>query len=568
MILEIKNLHTHVDIVTRSKGASVIAKAAYNARDKLNDEYYGKVHDYSKKEDLVFSKIFLPEHIPKDFSNREYLWNEVEKIEKSKNSQLARNLLFTLPRELNEEDRIKLISEFIEENFTSKGMIADCNIHNPLASDNEEQPHAHILLTLREIDEQGKWKPKCRKEYILDENGEKIKLKSGNYKSRKVNLNDWNEPDKAKKWRENFSKKANEYLEKNGINKRIDPRTFEDQGREELPQIHLGTASYQMEKKGIKTERGNRNRIIIAINKEFKKLKAELKEAEEFFKSLWGKVKSAMGKYSSEKQEEYHLSPDLFDVYSYIETYYRIQKELSKNLSYNNRERKENFDSNKHMHALAFMRNNNLKTILDIQLKKDELAIKLKNNKDKIFDCNKAIKNIYTLLKQAKIIKENKMVYDKYKGADNSILSKIAGASKEEYYHSHKEEIDKYKRAKAIVKNLTGSEKIEIKKWEKIKSDLQTEISHLSFYQKDIKKEVDQINHIKYLVGEVNKEFDIDINIEIEIAYQKAIARGEKPSTRLAIKKFQKKIAKEDRQKAWVKEHYKKKDHSHKETER
>ena len=534
----------------------------------MNDEHYGKVHDYSKKEDLVFSKIFLPEHILKKFSNREYLWNEVEKIEKSKNSQLARNLLFTLPRELNEEDRIRLISEFIEENFTSKGMIADCNVHNPLASDNEEQPHAHILLTLREIDEHGKWKPKCRKEYILDENGEKIKLKSGNYKSRKVNLNDWNEPDKAKEWRENFSKKANEYLEKNGINKRIDPRTFEEQGREELPQVHLGTASYQMEKKGIKTERGNRNRLIIAINREFKKLKTELKEAEEFFKILWGKVKSAMGKYSSEKQEEYHLSPDLFDVYSYIETYYRIQKELSKNLSYNSRARKEHFDSNKHMHTLAYMRNNNLKTILDIQLKKDEVATKLKDNKDKISDCNKAIKNIDTLLKQAKIIKENKAVYDKYKGADNSIFSKIAGASKEEYYHSHKEEIDKYKRAKAIVKNLTESEKIETKKWEKIKSDLQTEISHLSFYQKDIKKEVDQINHIKYLVGEVNKEFDIDINIEIEIAYQKAIARGEKPSTRLAIKEFQKRIAKEDRQKAWAKEHYKKKDHSHKETER
>ena len=216
--MEIKSLHTHVDIVSRSKGHSVIAKAAYNARDKLQDEYYGKTHDYSKKEDLVFSKIFLPEHIPKKFSNREYLWNSVEKIEKSKNSQLARNLLFTLPRELNEQDRIKLISEFIEENFTSKGMIADCNIHNPMASDHEEQPHAHILLTLREIDEKGNWKPKCRKEYILDENGEKIKLKSGNYKSRKVNLNDWNEPDKAKEWRENFSKKANEYLARNNIN--------------------------------------------------------------------------------------------------------------------------------------------------------------------------------------------------------------------------------------------------------------------------------------------------------------------------------------------------------------
>ena len=90
--MEIKSLHTRVDIVSRSKGASVIAKAAYNARDKLKDEYYGKTHDYSKKEDLVFSKIFLPEHIPKEFSNREYLWNSVEKIEKNKNSQLATSI--------------------------------------------------------------------------------------------------------------------------------------------------------------------------------------------------------------------------------------------------------------------------------------------------------------------------------------------------------------------------------------------------------------------------------------------------------------------------------------------
>ena len=157
-------------------------------------------------------------------------------------------------------------------------MIADCNIHNPTASDNEEQPHAHILLTLREIDEKGNWKAKSRKEYILDENGEKIKLKSGNYKSRKVNLNDWNEPDKAKEWRENFSKKANEYLAKNNIDKRIDPRTFAEQGREELPQVHLGTASFQMEKKGIQTESGNHNRKIIALNAEVKKLKEEIVE--------------------------------------------------------------------------------------------------------------------------------------------------------------------------------------------------------------------------------------------------------------------------------------------------
>ncbi|HEL0002267.1 TPA: MobA/MobL family protein [Streptococcus equi subsp. zooepidemicus] len=566
--MEIKSLHTHVDIVSRSKGHSVLAKAAYNARDKLRDEYYVKIHDYSKKDDLVFSKMFLPEHIPKEFSNREYLWNSVEKIEKSKNSQLARNLLFTLPRELNEEDRIKLISEFIEENFTSKGMIADCNIHNPTASDNEEQPHAHILLTLREIDEQGNWKPKSRKVYILDENGEKIKLKSGNYKSRKVNLNDWNEPNKAKEWRENFSKKANEYLAKNNIQKRIDPRTFEEQGREELPQIHLGTSSYQMEKKGIQTERGNHNRKIIALNAEVKKLKEEIAEIGSWILSLVNMVKGLLKGFSKEKQEEYNRTPDLFDVYSYLETYYKIQKELSKNLSYDSRMRKEHFDSKKYVNALSYMSSNNLKTIIDIQCKKDEVLTKLKENKESIADCNKQIKNIETIIKQAKIMRENKTVYDRYKGADNSIFSKIAGASKEEYYNSHKEEIDKYIRAKSILKKLSGSEKIETKKWEKEKAALQKEINHLSFNQKFIKEEISQINHIKYVVGEVNKDFGIDINIEIEIAYKKAIARGEKPSVKMALEEFQRQIKKEDRQKAWAKEHYKNKGTKSKETER
>ena len=394
----------------------------------------------------------MPEHIPKEFSNREYLWNSVEKIEKSKNSQLARNLLFTIPREVNDEDRIKLISEFIEENFTSKGMIADCNIHNPMASDNEEQPHAHILLTLREIDKKGNWKPKSKKEYILDENGEKIKLKNGNYKSRKVNLNDWNEPHKAKEWRENFSKKANEYLAKNNINRRIDPRTFKEQGREELPQIHLETKSFQMEKKGIQTERGNQNRKIIALNKEFKKLKEEIAEIGSWILSLVNMVKGLLKGFSKEKQEEYNLTPDLFNVNSYLETYYNIQKELSKNLSYDSRMRKEHFDSKKYVKALSYMSSNNLKTSIDIQCKKDEVLTKLKESKESIADCNNQIKNIETIIKQAKIMRGHKTVYDRYKGVDNPIFSKIAGASKEEYYNSHKEEIDKYIRAKSILK--------------------------------------------------------------------------------------------------------------------
>ena len=412
--MEIKSLHTYVDIVARSKGASVIAKAAYNARDKLQDEYYGKTHDYSKKTDLVFSKIFLPEHIPKEFSNREYLWNSVEKIEKSKNSQLARNLLFELPRELNEQDRIKLISEFIEENFTSKGMIADCNIHNPPASDHEEQPHAHILLTLREMDREGKWKPKCRKEYILDENGEKIKLKSGNYKSRKVNLNDWNEPDKAKEWRENFSKKANEYLARNNINKRIDPRTFKEQGREELPQIHLGTSSYQMEKKGILTERGNQNRKIIALNLEFRKLKEELSKLTSWIGSLLGSLQVKYDEYKQEKKEEYENKAELFNLYEYISIYYDLQGEKARKLNPYASNKKIGADLRRFSKARIYLKDNNLKTIADLQEKISTLQSKNKEISQDIKVKTKRIENLNKCFAYADIIKDNKQVFEEW----------------------------------------------------------------------------------------------------------------------------------------------------------
>ncbi|MCL4580038.1 MobA/MobL protein [Fusobacterium nucleatum YWH7199] len=543
--METKSLHTHVDIVARSKGHSVIAKAAYNARDKLQDEYYGKTHDYSKKTDLVFSKIFLPEHIPKEFSNREYLWNEVEKIEKSKNSQLARNLLFELPRELNEQDRIKLISEFIEENFTSKGMIADCNIHNPPASDNEEQPHAHILLTLREMDSEGKWKPKCRKEYILDENGEKIKLKSGNYKSRKVNLNDWNEPDKAKEWRENFSKKANEYLERNNIQKRIDPRTFKEQGREELPQIHLGTSSYQMEKKGIQTERGNQNRKIIALNLEFRKLKEELSKLTSWIGSLLGSLQVKYDEYKQEKKEEYENKAELFNLYEYISIYYDLQGEKARKLNPYASNKKIGADLRRFSKARIYLKDNNLKTIADLQEKISTLQSQNKKISQDIKAKTTRIENLNKCFIYADIIKNNKQVFEEWNS--KSLF-------KDSFYNSHKDEIDKYKRARAILEKITGSSVIKSKDWKKEIQSLEDEILKLNIQSQKVKEEYESINHIKYAVKTVNEDYGIDLSIEID----KAIKRGEKTSVIAQIKKYQEQQEAYERRKERAKDYYRK----------
>ena len=541
--METKSLHTHVDIVARSKGHSVLAKAAYNARDKLKDEYYGKTHDYSKKTDLVFSKIFLPEHIPKEFLNREYLWNEVEKIEKSKNSQLARNLLFELPRELNEQERIKLISEFIEENFTSKGMIADCNIHNPMASDHEEQPHAHILLTLREMDREGKWKPKCRKEYILDENGEKIKLKSGNYKSRKVNLNDWNEPDKAKEWRENFSKKANEYLARNNIDKRIYPRTFGEQGREELPQVHLGTASFQMEKKGIQTERGNHNRKITAFNLEFKKFKAELSKLTSWISSLLVNLQSKYDEYKQEKKEEYENKAELFNLYEYISIYHELQGEKARKLNPYASNKKIGADLRRFSKARIYLKDNNLRTIADLQEKISTIQANNKKISQDIKVKTTRIESLNKCFVYADIIKDNKQIFEEWNS--KSLF-------KDSFYNSHKEQIDKYKRARVILEKITGSSAIKSKNWQRDIQSLEIEITKLNKQAQSIKEEYENINHIKYTAKTVNDDYGIDLSIEID----KAIKRGEKPSVIEQIKKYQEQQEKYGQRKGKTKDYY------------
>ena len=535
-------MHTHVDIVTRSKKGKVIAKAAYNARDRLRDDYYGKIENYTQIKDLVFSKIFLPEHVPKKYANREYLWNEVEKIEKNKNAQLARNLLFALPRELSEEDRIHLLCEFVEENFTSKGMIADCNIHNKMASDDQEQPHAHILLTLREIDKEGNWKPKSRKEYILDENGEKIKLKSGNYKSRKINTNDWNERDKAKKWRESFAKKANEYLARNNIQKRIDPRTFEEQGREELPQIHLGTSSYQMEKKGIRTERGNRNRMILAINREFRKWKEELKRLTNWINTFSKNLFEAYQEYKEEKKEEYENKAELFNLYEYISIYYEFQGEKRRELNPYAKNKKGLADLKRFSKARAYLLSNNLQTIADLQGKINELQSKNKSIHQEIKDKTKQIQNLHQCLSLVDTIKENKAIYQAWK---NKTLFK------DSFYKTHQDEIKEYQKAKETIERLTGTSSVKVKDWKKEIQNLEQEICSLHQQSQRIKDEYQDINHIKYAVKIVNEDYGIDLSIEID----KAIKRGEKPSVIAQIKKYQ------EQQEAYEKRKEKNKDY-------
>ncbi|MDL2327947.1 MobA/MobL family protein [Ruminococcaceae bacterium OttesenSCG-928-A11] len=263
-----------IRIVSRNKGKSAVAAAAYRAGEKITNDYDGVIHDYTRKGGIAHTEILLPDHAPDEYSDRAVLWNAVENIEKAKNSQLAREIEIALPVELSAGQNISLVREYVSRHFVDKGMCADVCIHDK----NDGNPHAHILLTMRPIEPDGTWGAKSRKEYILDENGEKIILKSGEEKSRKVNATDWNDQTKAEEWRQGWAELCNRFLEQNSVAERIDHRSYERQGIEQIPTIHLGVAASAMERRGIRTERGDINREIVVSNNQLRQIRGRIKK--------------------------------------------------------------------------------------------------------------------------------------------------------------------------------------------------------------------------------------------------------------------------------------------------
>ncbi len=265
--------HCNIQIISRSKGRSAVAAAAYRSGEKLTNNWDGLTHDYTKKGGVIHSEILLPSHAPPTYVNRSTLWNAVEMVEKNCNAQLAREINVALPVELSCEQQIQLVREYCQSNFVSVGMCVDFAIHDT----NAGNPHAHIMLTMRPIKEDGTWDDKQRKVYRLDEYGQKIyDPVRRQYDCDSVPTTDWNERTKAEEWRASWASLTNQYLEQNGIKVRVDHRSYHRQGIEQIPTIHIGTAATQMERRGIRTEKGDINRQIAADNKELKIIRARL----------------------------------------------------------------------------------------------------------------------------------------------------------------------------------------------------------------------------------------------------------------------------------------------------
>lgn len=249
-----------------------MAAAAYRSGEKLVNEWDGMTHDYTRKSSVVHTEIMLPAHAPPAFADRSTLWNSVEEIEKSSTAQLAREIEVALPVELSRAEQLALVRAYVKDNFVSAGMCADFAIHDKGTGN----PHAHIMLTIRPLKEDGTWGAKCRKVYDLDSQGQRIPDGKGGWKSHREDTTDWNQRSNAEKWRAAWAAYTNRALEAAGRPERIDHRSYKRQGVDKIPSIHMGSAASQMERRGIQTEKGNINREIAADNKLLKEIKARI----------------------------------------------------------------------------------------------------------------------------------------------------------------------------------------------------------------------------------------------------------------------------------------------------
>lgn len=226
---------------------------------------------------MFHSEILLPPHAPRSYADRQTLWNAVEKAEQHPEAQLAYSFDIALQNEFSLAENITLARRFLFEQFVSRGMICDFSVHLPDKGDGGiSNPHFHVMCPIRPLKENGKWDAKQHRVYVLDENGERIRDKAGNYVFNAVPTTDWGRPETLELWRAAWAELCNAQFAEKGLSCRIDHRSYERQGVEQLPTVHEGPAVQQMEARGVRTDKGDLNRWIRATNRMLRSAKQKI----------------------------------------------------------------------------------------------------------------------------------------------------------------------------------------------------------------------------------------------------------------------------------------------------
>ena len=471
--------HNEISIVQRSHRQSAVAAAAYQSGEKLFCEYDQEVKHYPEKRGIVHNEILLPANAPLEYTDRNTLWNAAEAVEKQWNSQLARRWVLSIPREIPPDQYAALVRDFCRQQFVSKGMCVDFAIHDK----GDGNPHAHVMLTMRAMDERGKWLPKSRKVYELDKNGERIKLPSGRWKSHKEDTVDWNDRKYGEIWRHEWEVIQNRYLEANNRPERVDLRSYERQGLDIIPTVHEGAAVRQMEKRGIQTNIGNLNREIKAANSLMKSIRQLIKNLKGWIAELSEKRNELLAQKAA---EEAVFLPNL------LMKYMAIRKEERKDWTRAGQNRGTSKDLKAVSEALSYLRQKGLSTVEDLEAFLESSGKSAADYRNQMKPKEARSKVIDGILASRTDCKECKAVYEKYQ--------KIFFKKTKEKFKQEHPEVARYEKAvDYLAKHPDDKDKTK-NELQQEQETLLSEIAELKVPLTEVQEDLKKLRDIRYWV--------------------------------------------------------------------
>jgi len=505
-------------IISRGKGQSCMASCAYYSGEKKYSEYeccWKYPHSSSSR--VKWVEVMLPPNAPRAYADPQTLWNAVDAAETSVNAQTARSMLFALPRELTDEQNLALVRDFCQKEFVDKGMVCNFFYHDK----GDGNPHVHIMLTLRAMDENGKWLPKSKNVYALDENGKRIRAPNGSWKRVKVDTVDWNERKYGEIWRQDWAAAQNAALKAAGRMERVDMRSLERQGVEDrLPQKHLGPTASALEHKGISSERGDENRKIISVNKLLASLQKTVRGIGAWLDELCKAV----------SRQQIIESPDDYPLSDVITAYLDMRKEGRETWNRYAQEKGAVHDLKDGFKAVSFLLNHELYTAGQLGRYIAETKQAFSKIKAESTAKERRIRDIDALFGAIQTIRELKPIQQEYESIHWN-------GKREKFKAEHGDELNRLQKAiwlrEKLMKSLGLVSPLDKEQRAALKTEraqLEAEREALLPKLEEVKTEMAELNRIRYWMRKVIPDAlprVLDGRVSIEDAMETAGNRKE-----------------------------------------
>ena len=505
-------------IISRGKGQSCMASCAYYSGEKKYSEYECCwKYPHSSPTRVKRVEVMLPPNAPRAYADPQTLWNAVDAAETSVNAQTARSMLFALPRELTDEQNLALVRDFCQKEFVDKGMVCNFFYHDK----DDGNPHVHIMLTLRAMDENGKWLPKSKNVYALDENGNRIRTPNGSWKRIKVDTVDWNERKYGEIWRQDWAAAQNAALKAAGRMERVDMRSLERQGVEDrLPQKHLGPTASALERKGVSSERGDENRKIISGNKMLASLQKTVRGIGDWLDELRKAV----------SRQQIIESPDDYPLSDVITAYLDMRRDGRETWNRYAQEKGAVHDLKDGFKAVSFLSNHELYTVGQLGRYIGETKQKFSKIKAESATKERRIRDIDALFGAIQTIRELKPIQQEYESIHWN-------GKREKFKTEHGDELSRLQKAIWFREKLTKSLGLASPLDKEQRAALKTERAQLEAEREallpkleEVKAELAELNRIRYWTRKVIPDAlprVSDGRVSIKDAMEAAINRKE-----------------------------------------